>query len=94
MTDLGGKQWLVLQLGSGLMNQRKYFKTAIINGEQVQSYIDMDAACIAMQKSKANRLRIKYDDSTRDEFIGFGFGRVNSLRSFKTTIIIDKVTLR
>jgi len=41
-----------------------------------------------MRKLEVDRLKIDYDDSTRDEFVGNGFGRV----SFKTTIIIDKVS--
>lgn len=87
-----GKQRSVLQLSGGMTNQRKYFKTAIINGEKIQSYIDLGAACVAMRKSEVDRLKINYDDSTRDEFVGYGFGRVNSLGRFKTTIIIDKVS--
>lgn len=73
------------------MNQRKYFKTTIINGERIRSYIDMGAACVSMRKSEVDRLQINYDDSTRDEFVGYGFGQVNSLGRFKTAIIVNKV---
>lgn len=91
-TNGSGKQRPVLQLNSETASQNKYFKIAIINGERVQSYIDMGAACVAMRKSEADRLNISYDDSARDEFVGYGFGRVSSLGRFKTTIIIDKVS--
>ncbi|KAL4113911.1 hypothetical protein QTP88_017465 [Uroleucon formosanum] len=91
-TNESGKQRSVFQLSNGTASQNKYFKTAIINGERVRAYIDMGAACIAMRKSEADRLKINYDDTTREEFVGYGFGRVSSLGRFKTTLIIDKVS--
>jgi len=91
-TNENGKQRSVFQLSNGTASQNKYFKTAIINGERVRAYIDMGAACVAMRKSEADRLKINYDDTTREEFVGYGFGRVSSLGRFKTTLIIDKVS--
>lgn len=86
----GGSERPVLQLG-GETTQNKYFKNAIINGERVQAYIDMGAACVAMRKSEVERLNIGYDGNVCDEFVGYGFGRVKALGSFKTTVIIDGV---
>lgn len=80
----------VLQLG-GVVAQNKYFKDAIINGERIQAYIDMGAACVAMRKSEVDRLGITYDGDVCDEFVGYGFGRVKALGCFKTTVIIDGV---
>jgi len=91
-TNESGKQRSVFQLSNGTTSQNKYFKTAIINGERVRAYIDMGAACVAMRKSEADRLKINYDDTTREEFVGYGFGRVSSLGRFKTSLIIDKVS--
>lgn len=85
------KQRPVLQLGS-VITQNKYFKEAIVNGERIQSYIDMGAACVAMRKSEVDRLGIIYDRDICEEFVGYGFGKVKAIGCFKITIIIDRVS--
>lgn len=44
-----------------------------------------------MRNWEVDRLQMNYDDVIRDEFVGYGFGRVNSLGRFKTAIVADEV---
>lgn len=55
----------------------------------VRAYIDMGASCVAMRKSEVDRLKISYDATVCDEFIGYGFGRVKTLGRFETNVSID-----
>lgn len=80
----------VLQLGTSAV-QKKYYKDAIINSTCIRAYVDMGASCVAMKKSEVDRLEFEYDETIRDEFIGYGFGRVKSLGRFETDMNIDGV---
>ena len=69
----------------------KYFKDVLVNGTQVQGYVDFGSQICAIQDKRVPLLGLVCDLRDRENIIGYGGAKIGTLGAVKVEIKIDEV---
>nr|KAJ3662555.1 hypothetical protein Zmor_006898 [Zophobas morio] len=69
----------------------KYFKDVLVNGTQVQGYVDFGSQICAIQDKYVPLLGLVCDLRDRENIIGYGGAKIETLGAVKVEIKIDEV---
>ncbi|XP_076390250.1 uncharacterized protein LOC143264943 [Megachile rotundata] len=73
---------------------QKYFKTATVNGTQVQCYVDMGSSVVTLRQDVARELGFTYYETVLRSLIGYDQGRVQPVGIMTAEVSLDGVAVK
>ncbi|XP_064462728.1 uncharacterized protein LOC135373461 [Ornithodoros turicata] len=71
----------------------KYFMTALLDGKEVEAFVDMGSQCVTLRKTNADELSVQYSDlSAPFEIHGYGSGKIIPIGKARLELKADEAT--